>query len=112
MFHSSLSFSSSLVSKLAALVFTLFCAIAVPAAFAAEPATAAVQKSAVIAKVNINSASAEDLAEILTGVGPAKAAAIVAHREEHGPFKAVEDLVNVKGIGEATLDKNRDRISL
>lgn len=104
--------STSLLSKVAALVFALFYVVAVPAAFAVESAVSSAEKSAVIAKVNINTASAEDLSEMLTGIGPSKAAAIVAHREQNGAFKAVEDLVNVKGIGEATLEKNRDRISL
>jgi competence protein ComEA len=112
------SVSSSFFSKIAALVLVLFYATAMPAALAAEPAaapaqkTAPVQKAALAAKVNINTASADDLAELLTGIGASKAAAIVAYREEHGPFKAVEDLANVKGIGEATLEKNRDRIAL
>jgi len=112
MAYSSARSSSSLFTKVAALVLALFCAVAVPAAFAVEPATASAQKATVTAKVNINTASAEDLSEMLTGIGPSKAAAIVAHREQHGAFKAVNDLVNVKGIGEATLEKNRDRISL
>jgi competence protein ComEA len=101
----------SIFSKIAALVLAAFYVVAVPAVFAAEP-SATVQKAAVSAAVNINTASAEDLAEMLTGIGPSKAAAIVAYREQHGPFKAVEDLLNVKGIGEATLNKNRDRIAL
>jgi competence protein ComEA len=110
--HISIRSNSSLFSKVAALVLVLFYAVAVPAAFAVEPEAKAAQKSAVIAKVNINTASAEDLAEMLTGIGASKAAAIVAHREQHGAFKSVEELMSVKGIGEATLEKNRDRISL
>jgi competence protein ComEA len=112
MSYSSTRSSSSLFSKVAALMLALFYAVAVPAAFAVEPTTAPTQKAAVTAKVSINTASAEDLSEMLTGIGPSKAAAIVAHREQHGAFKTVEDLINVKGIGEATLEKNRDRISL
>ena len=59
--------------------------------------------------VNINLAGTQELA-VLNGVGPAKAAAIVAYREAHGTFQAIDDLINVKGIGEKTLAKNRDRI--
>lgn len=60
--------------------------------------------------VNINTASPEQLAEALNGVGQARAEAIVAYREEHGPFTHIDELVNVRGIGLATVDRNRDRI--
>ena len=62
--------------------------------------------------VNVNTASTEDLAKELKGVGISKAAAIVSYREEHGPFKAMADLTKVKGIGSATVDKNRENIKL
>lgn len=104
--------SKSFIAKIAAFALVLFYAVAAPATFAADPSAAPVQKAAVAAKVNINTASAEDLAELLADVGPAKAAAIVTYREQHGPFKTADDLANVKGIGEATLKKNRDRIAL
>jgi competence protein ComEA len=62
--------------------------------------------------VNINSATAEEIAEALKGVGLSKAAAIVAYRDEIGQFKHVDELVNVKGIGIRTVDINRDYILL
>lgn len=62
-------------------------------------------------QVNINTASAEALASGMVGIGPAKAQAIVAYRDAHGPFKTVDDLLQIKGIGAATLDKNRDRLT-
>ncbi|MEE4638468.1 MAG: ComEA family DNA-binding protein [Wenzhouxiangella sp.] len=62
--------------------------------------------------VDINTATAEQLAETLTGIGQAKAEAIVAYREENGPFQHPDELVNVRGIGLATLDRNRDRIEV
>ncbi|RFA27764.1 hypothetical protein CAI21_14190 [Alkalilimnicola ehrlichii] len=62
--------------------------------------------------VNLNSADAEALAAVLQGVGEQRAEAIVAYRNEHGPFRTVEELLEVKGIGSATLDANRDRITL
>ena len=64
------------------------------------------------APININQASEIDLAAALLGVGPAKAKAIVEYRKQNGAFKQVEDLMLVKGIGNATLEKNRDRLRL
>ncbi len=62
--------------------------------------------------VNVNSASAEEIAEALKGVGMSKAAAIVSYRSENGQFKHVDELVNVKGIGIRTVDINREYILL
>lgn len=62
--------------------------------------------------VDVNTASAEQLAEALTGVGPAKAEAIIAYRQQHGEFESIDQLVEVKGIGLRTVDRNRDRIEL
>lgn len=62
--------------------------------------------------ININTADAKAIAEGLTGVGLKKAERIVAYREQHGPFRSADELVNVKGIGDALLDKNRDRIAV
>jgi competence protein ComEA len=64
------------------------------------------------APVDVNTASAEELAESLTGVGEKIAAEIVRHREENGPFESVDDLLEVKGIGEKLLEKNQDLILL
>lgn len=65
-----------------------------------------------IAPVDLNTATAEQLAEALNGVGQARAEAIVAYREENGPFQHIDELVNVRGIGLATVDRNRDRIKV
>jgi len=62
--------------------------------------------------VNVNTATAEEISEELKGIGIAKAGAIVRYRKEKGPFKSLEDLINVKGIGAATIDKNRENIQL
>lgn len=62
---------------------------------------------ALAAPVNINTANAATLATELNGIGAAKAAAIVSYRESNGPFKRLEDLTRVKGVGEKTLEKNR-----
>jgi competence protein ComEA len=61
-------------------------------------------------KVNVNTADARTIDRVLVGVGPSKAEAIVAYRKEHGAFKSADQLASVKGIGLATIEKNRDRI--
>ena len=70
-----------------------------PTAWAGEP-------------VNINLASAEAIAEALSGVGLAKANRIVEYREACGPFEHVDELAAVRGIGQAMVEKNRDAILL
>ncbi|MCK7597095.1 ComEA family DNA-binding protein [Microbulbifer sp. CAU 1566] len=62
--------------------------------------------------VNLNTASAEELSEALEGVGPARAELIVQYREQNGNFSSIEQLLEIKGIGVATLEKNKDRIQL
>lgn len=62
--------------------------------------------------VNINQAEPEELAELLKGVGIEKAQKIVDYRKQHGKFTSADDLTQVKGIGAATVEKNRDRITL
>ena len=63
-------------------------------------------------KVNITTADAETLARVLNNVGPSKAEDIVAHRAANGPFKSADELAMVKGIGLATIERNRDRIEV
>lgn len=62
--------------------------------------------------VNVNTASAKELAQHLNGVGETKAAAIVEYREQHGPYRSVDELIAVKGIGSGLLARNRDRITV
>lgn len=62
--------------------------------------------------VNVNTADAATLAKSLDGVGLVKAKAIVEYREAHGPFKSTAQLAQVKGIGEHTVELNRDAIKL
>jgi competence protein ComEA len=62
------------------------------------------------APLNINSATLVDL-DGLPGIGPAKAAAILRYREEHGPFRAVDDLAQVPGLGAALVARLRDWVS-
>jgi len=61
----------------------------------------------VAAAIDINKASAEQLAEGLNGVGLVKAQEIVRYREQHGPFQSVDQLLAVKGIGGAIIGRNR-----
>ncbi|WP_207063747.1 helix-hairpin-helix domain-containing protein [Motiliproteus sp. SC1-56] len=60
--------------------------------------------------VNINQASAAELAAALNGIGPVKAQEIVRYREQNGPFKSADDLLAVKGVGQALLARNRELI--
>lgn len=60
--------------------------------------------------VNVNTADAAELAQSLDGVGMAKAQAIVAWREANGTFSSADQLVEVKGIGQSLVDRNRDAI--
>ena len=63
------------------------------------------------AAINVNTASKEQL-EALDGIGPVKAQAIIDYRTKNGPFKSLEDLKKVTGIGDATYDKIRRDVSL
>lgn len=64
------------------------------------------------AQVNINTADADTLSSELSGIGQSKAEAIVAYRKQHGPYKQIEDLTNVKGIGMSTIEKNQQIMSI
>ena len=64
------------------------------------------------AQVNINTADAKTLSSELTGIGQSKAEAIVAYREQHGPYRQIEDLANVKGIGMGTVEKNKSILTI
>ncbi|OCG07474.1 hypothetical protein A9G13_04345 [Gilliamella sp. wkB178] len=70
------------------------------------------QKQKQIDQVNINTASAEELTKVLNGIGASKAQKIIEYREKFGPFVSVEQLKEVSGIGQATLDKNAGKIVL
>lgn len=63
-------------------------------------------------KVSINHASAEQLAQALNGVGLKKAQAIVSYREEYGPFKTLDDLKQVQGMGSALVERNLAHLTL
>lgn len=103
----------TLIDPLRALAGATFLAAAMGAALL--PAAAGAQEvdaAPVPATVNINSADAATLAEALSGVGASRAEAIVRYREMYGPFESIEELAEVSGVGSATLERNRERITL
>ncbi|MBT2694989.1 helix-hairpin-helix domain-containing protein [Bacillus sp. ISL-55] len=61
--------------------------------------------------VNLNSAGSSEL-QTLPGIGPAKAEAIIEYRETNGPYKSIEDLKEISGIGDKTFEKLKDLISV
>ena len=95
--------------------------VVVAAAIAASPAVVSAQekpaathtaaKPAPAVAVNINTASAAEL-EALPGIGAAMAARIVEYRQKNGPFKKIEDLMNVRGLGEKNFLKLKPQLTL
>lgn len=75
------------------------------------PAELAATADDLSAPVDLNTATVADL-ETLPMIGPVRAEAIVAWRGEHGPFVTIDDLLQVSGIGPATLDRIRDRVTV
>lgn len=69
-----------------------------------------VSSLALAAPVNINTASATDIADALNGVGMVKAEALIAYRTANGGFTSAEQIIDVKGIGQAIFEKNKDDI--
>lgn len=62
-------------------------------------------------RIDINTAGRSEL-EKLPGIGPAMAERIIKHREQHGPFMSVDDLMNVSGIGEKRMEEIRDMVTV
>jgi len=95
---------------LSTLMITLFSLCISPAIYADDDGLKVVDQ--LVSEVNVNNASVIELAEKLDGVGKARAQLIIEYREKHGPFTSLEQLMNVKGIGAATIEKNREKIRL
>ena len=76
----------------------------------ARPASGA-EAGAQTAQIDVNTADAEKLTD-LPGIGKAIAQRIVDYRKEHGPFKSVDELLNVRGIGDRSLARIRDRVTV
>jgi len=73
------------------------------------PVKAAVQSNA----ININTATAQIITDAkIKGIGKKRAEAIVAYRTQHGPFKSVDDLKNIKGLSQKVIDANRGRLTV
>ena len=79
--------------------------------FAAPVHSVSMEELERMSTINVNAASAKELEE-LPGIGPVLAEAIVAYREEHGPFASAEDLMEVYGIGEGKLEAMRPFLRL
>lgn len=88
---------------------------------AAQPAAAVEAVEAIEAQtspeapamtINLNTADEATLQRELSGVGAAKARAIVAYREANGEFASTDELLEVKGIGKAIFEKNRDKVAV
>jgi len=77
----------------------------------AEPVEAAPEEEAAATVVNINTASAEELAT-LEGIGEKTAQNIIEYRDANGPFAAIEDIKNVKGIGDKKFEKIKESIAV
>ena len=86
-------------------------ALAGPAAVEAERWAPQEALQADLGPLDLNTATAEELT-VLPGIGEVLAARIVAYREEHGPFGAVEELMEVSGIGPAILEGLKDRVAV
>jgi competence protein ComEA len=82
-----------------------------PAAPARTTAAPAAQPAAAEPLLDINTASSEQFAQVMVGVGKAKAETIVKDRETNGKFASVDDLDRVRGIGKATIEKNRAKLT-
>ena len=102
---------------LVSLLLALLSTFSLPSLAAASKAggdmpTTVVRADMAATMINLNSADAATLQTSLAGIGKAKAEAIVAYREAHGAFASVDELLEVKGIGQALIERNRDKLTV
>ncbi|NNA06958.1 helix-hairpin-helix domain-containing protein [Pseudomonas lundensis] len=83
-----------------------------PASPAPVVSEAVISPEAQVVTINLNTADEATLQRELLGVGAAKAKAIVAYREANGDFASTDELMEVKGIGKAIFEKNRDKVAI
>ena len=108
------------IGYLYSLVFVLLTCVS--ATITAAPATKSdtdkasimqeISTKAMNGKVDLNVADAATLQRELSGIGEAKANAIIAYRDINGPFESVDEILEVKGIGKALLDRNREKLEV
>ena len=102
-----------LKAQCSALLFALLASLSLAVSAAEVPPPASQPEQAQVvraAQIDLNSADSATLQRELVGVGQVRAEAIVAYREEHGKFASVDELLEVKGIGASTLERNRERL--
>lgn len=106
------SFIMIMKKTLAPLLFAVLSGLPLVSPVHAQTESPVAAMTATTAKININQADAQTLARELKGVGPAKAQAIVDYRTEQGAFVSVDELLEVSGIGVATLERIRDQLTV
>ncbi len=74
--------------------------------------TSTTTEVAAIYPINLNTATAKDLSDNISGIGDVLAARIIEYREQNGPFSSVDDLINISGIGEKKLSAMRDYVTV
>lgn len=98
------------------LVFAAFTTLSIGAIAApmvdSSPAVLEITEKVQFDKVDLNRADAGTLQRELTGIGKAKAEAIVTYRDMSGPFSSVDELLEVKGIGKTILEKNKEKLEV
>ena len=91
----------------------IVCVLALCLGLALSSVSVMAQKSAVVPteKINLNSATSEQL-QAIPGIGPATAKAILEYRAKVGKFNKIDEIINVKGIGEKKFQKIKDRLTV
>lgn len=105
-------FSYLLLPLFASIAFSAGAAPTAAPSTMADTMMATPQMSSQAPRLNLNKADAPTLQTHLNGIGKSKAEAIVAYREAHGPFASIDELLEIKGIGSALLERNRDKLTL
>jgi competence protein ComEA len=91
----------------------IVCVLALCLGLALSSVSVMAQKSAVVPteKINLNSATSEQL-QAIPGIGPSTAKAILEYRSKVGKFNKIDEIINVKGIGEKKFQKIKDRLTV